>query len=186
MKKIVLLTLLTASLFAGQNDDYIGLGIGYTSFSADKQYSEINTDGMSLSFTLGHYYGDYGRFNASYTYIKSEENIDESDMLSLAYDFMLPINDSIALYVGPVAGYTRYSEHDNLGNEINLSGLHIGGELGGVFNFSEKLEVEAGYRYLSEAGEDTYLGQSIKAQSMSMFYFGVNYHFDADKTFRYE
>jgi hypothetical protein len=176
MKKIVLPFVLLASLCIADNKDYVGLGIGGTTLGVESQGTKADTSGGHVSLTLGHYY-ENGRFNASYTYFNSGAGVKNSDLLSLAYDFLLPLGETpFCLYVGPVAGYTRYVEYGTTGNDYDLSGVHYGAELGGIYNLSDSFELEAGYRYLLES----------KAEKVSMFYFNINYHFDADKYFKYD
>ena len=175
MKKFILPFVLLAGLYAGENKDYVGLGIGTSTVGVESQGTRIDSRGTDFTLALGHYY-ENGRFNAAYTYIKGTSAVKNSDLFSLAYDFLLPLNESpFSLYVGPVAGYTRYVEYGTTGNDYDFSGSHYGAELGGIFNFSDEFELEAVYRYLFES----------KAENVSMFYFNVNYHFDADAYFKY-
>lgn len=176
MKKIVLLTLLTLGLFA--SDDYIGIGGGYSNFNVTNQNTDLQNNGAFATLTLGHTYGDYGKFYASGSYINSSNSAVTWGVVSLAYDFMFPIvDDMFSLYVGPVAGYTAYTE-----NSIDLSGFSFGGEAGATFNATETVQIEAGYRFLSH----TVSSANITAKNMQMFYLQVNFFFNGDDYFKYE
>ena len=174
MKKILTMALVVSSLSAAGNSEYIGLGIGSSKFTVDKS---TNT-GTHGSLVLGKKYGDYGRFYATGTYIDSSGSVDAVGVYSLAYDFMFPVVDDVfSLYMGPVAGYTTYRE-----KTIDLSGAHYGAEAGVTVDLGEIFELEIGYRYLVENGEDG----SVSAKSMQQAYFQVNVFFDGSEYFKYE
>lgn len=166
MKTIVLAALLASSLMAASHEDYFGLSIGNAELEANTGGS---TDGGQITATLGHYYGDTGRISASYSYIKRETAIKNSDVLSVAYDFILPLADNkFGLYAGPVVGYTLYKD-----NVVNFSGAHYGAEAGAIIRIADKLELDAGYRYLFETGSD--LG--VDLDNVKMWYVGANLRF---------
>jgi len=177
MKKLLTIALVVSSLSATDNSEYIGLGVGSSEFTVDA-VNTITNSGMHGTVVLGKNYGDYGRFYASGTYINSADSVDTSGVYSLAYDFMFPVaDDMFSLYVGPVAGYTTYTE-----KSIDLSGLHYGAEVGATFDLDKKFELELGYRYLVENGKDGV----VSAKSMQQIYFQVNIYFDGSKYFKYE
>lgn len=178
MKKIVFLAVISASLCASQNSDYVGVGVGQSWLKIDNSVKKVTNSGLSGTFVLGHKYGDYGRFYASGTYISSSENVDNSALFSVVYDFMLPVVDNVfSLYAGPNVGYTMYTE----GN-VDLSGVHYGAEVGAVVDITKRVELEAGYRYLKETGTDG----SMQATSLQSAYFQLNISFNGDDYFKYE
>jgi opacity protein-like surface antigen len=169
MKKLVLVALLATGLMAASNEDYFGLSVGNAKLEASSSLGNASTDGGQITATLGHYYNDTGRISASYSYIKREEGIKNSDVLSVAYDFILPLADNkIGLYAGPVVGYTLYKD-----DVVNFSGAHYGAEAGAIIRIADKLELDAGYRYLFETGSD--LG--VDLDNVKMWYVGANLRF---------
>jgi len=75
-----------------------------------------------------------------------------------------------------VIGYTRYKE-EVAGIKLDLSGMHYGGEAGVIVRVINNIEVEGGYRYLIETGNDTVLGIKFDADTLKMWYVGVNFRF---------
>jgi len=177
MKKIVLATLLATGLMAADNANYFGINVGNAKLKVDASGSGINDsatiDGTQYTAVLGHYYGDTGRISAAYTYIKHDAGVDNSDAFSVAYDFILPVVENrFSLYAGPVVGYTEYKE-----SNLDLSGFHYGAQAGAIVRVIDKIELEAGYRYLEETGKDTFGGATIKANNVQMWYVGANIRF---------
>jgi len=169
MKKIVLASLLATGLMAGGNEDYFGISVGNAELEASSSLGDASTDGGQFTATLGHYFGETGRISASYSYIKHEDDVKNSNVLSLAYDFILPLADKkLALYTGPVVGYTFYKD-----DSVDLSGFHYGAQAGVIGHIVENIEIEAGYRYLIEAGSD----QGVDFDAVSMWYVGANLRF---------
>lgn len=177
MKKIVLVALIVSGLMAAGNKDYFGLSVGNAELSGSASMggasSDWDTDGTQYTATLGHYYGDTGRVSAAYTYVKHEAEVDKSDVLSVAYDFILPLAENkFSLYAGPVLGYTRYEEAG-----LDLSGFHYGVQAGAIVKLVDNIEIEAGYRFLLQTGSDTVLGDNVDADDVKMWYIGANIRF---------
>jgi hypothetical protein len=181
MKKIVLASLLATGLMAAGNENYFGINVGNAkmsfSASANGTAADGDTDGTQYTATLGHYYGNTGRISAAYTYVKHDAGVDNSDAISFAYDFILPIAENkFSLYAGPVIGYTRYKEPG-----LDLSGFHYGAQAGTIVKVMDNIELEAGYRFLLETGSDTIdvSGTSVKvdADNVKMWYVGANFRF---------
>lgn len=179
MKKIVLATLLASGLMAAENVAFIGASIGNAELKtkADAINYESKNDDTHYTATLGQYVGDNGRISLSYTYVEPVNNVKRSDGASLAFDFIVPIVDNVfMLYAGPVVGYTRYEE-ESAGINLDLSGLHYGAQAGVIARVMNNIEVEGGYRYLIETGSDTVLGVNVDADTLRMWYVGVNFRF---------
>ncbi len=181
MKKIVLASLLATGLMAAGNENYFGISAGNAkmSFSASANgiSTDGDTDGTQYTAVLGHYYGNTGRISAAYTYVNHDGDVDKSDAISFAYDFILPLAENkFSLYAGPVVGYTRYEEPG-----LDLSGFHYGAQAGALVQIMDNIELEAGYRYLFETGSDSIdiLGTSVKveADDVKMWYVGANIRF---------
>lgn len=169
MKKIVIATILATSLIAADNADYFGVSVGNTEFKASLSGASAKTDGGHISATLGHYYGDTSRVSASYTYVKHDSDVDNSDAFSLAYDFILPLaKDKFSIYAGPVIGYTRYEE-----TFLDLSGFHYGAQAGAIVRVADSFEIEGGYRYFKENGSDS----GLELDDMQNWYVGANIRF---------
>lgn len=169
MKKIVLVTMLATGLMAAGSDDYFGVSIGNATLKSSSSLGDGSTNGGQLTATLGHYYENTARISGSYTYIRRDAGVKNSDTASLAYDFILPLSDNkFGLYAGPVAGYTWYKD-----DTANFSGFHYGAQAGAILRVANKLELEAGYRYFIETGSD--LG--VNLDSLSMWYVGGNIRF---------
>jgi hypothetical protein len=169
MKKIVLASMLVSGLMAAGNENYFGISAGNAELEASSSWSNASTDGGQFTATLGHYYGENGRISASYSYVKREQNVKNSDIFSFAYDFILPLaNNKLGLYVGPVAGYTFYKD-----TIVNFSGFHYGAQAGAIAHIVDNIELEAGYRYLVQTGSD--LG--VDLDNVKMWYVGANIRF---------
>ena len=174
MKKIVLATLLTTGLMAAGNENYFGISAGNAELTGNVESSDFDTDGTQYTFVLGHYYGENARVSAAYTYVKHDSGVDKSDAISVAYDFILPLAENkFSLYAGPVVGYTRYEE-SSAGINLDLSGFHYGAQAGAIIKLMDKIELEAGYRFLLETGNDTVLGVNVDADDVKMWYVGAN------------
>lgn len=180
MKKIVLVALLAGcGLMAADNVPYIGVSVGNVALktSVGTVDFESKNDATHYTGTLGQYVGDNGRIALSYTYVEPTGNVQNKDGVSLAYDFIIPVIDNtLLLYAGPVIGYTRF-EAEAAGVNLNLSGLHYGAQGGAILRIIKIVELEAGYRYLVETGKDSVLGVGVSADSIRMWYMGVNIRF---------
>lgn len=169
MKKIVLASLLATGLMAAGHENYFGISAGNAELEASSSLGNASTDDGQFTATLGHYYGNNGRISASYSYIKREQDVKSSDVVSFAYDFILPLADSkFNLFAGPVVGYTFYKD-----DIVDFSGLHYGAQAGAIARVTDKFEFEAGYRYLIETGSD--LGFDF--DNIKMWYVGANIRF---------
>jgi len=177
MKKIALAALLASGLMAASNENYFGVSVGNAELSGTVASTDFDTDGTQYTVALGHYYGDTSRVSASYTYVKHDAGVDESDAFSVAYDFILPIADNkFSLYAGPVLGYTRYKESAGA-LSVDLSGFHYGAQAGAIVRVVDNIEIEGGYRFLLETGSDTVLGINVDADDLKMWYIGANIRF---------
>lgn len=180
MKKILLVALLAGSgLMASDNVPYIGFSVGNAELKTSVGMGDFESkhDDTHYTATLGQYIGDNGRVSISYTYVEPTGNVENSDSASLAFDFILPvIDDTLALYVGPVVGYTRLEE-ESAGVKLDLSGMHYGVQAGAIIRIIDNIEIEGGYRYLVEEGEDSILGVDMSADNLRMLYVGVNFRF---------
>lgn len=179
MKKIGLAVLLASGLMAAGNENYFGVSAGEAdiSLTASALGASASADDTETAYnvTLGHYYNDRARVSATYTRV--DYNIDPVDALSFAYDFILPVaNDKLGLYAGPVAGYTWYKD-----SVINLSGFHYGAHAGAIIKIADNFEIEAGYKYVLETGDDTVnvSGTDVKIEidNAKMWYVGANIRF---------
>ena len=173
MKKILFAILFATGLIASSNTNYFGVYGGNARLSTSASTKNVSTNGGQITFALGHYYGNTSRVTASYTYINHDASVNNSDIFSLAYDFILPVpvaQHRFSLYAGPSIGYTRYD-----GNNYNFDGFDYGGEAGVIVHVVSRIELEAGYRYLVETGRDTSSG--IKLNRMQMWYIGANLRF---------
>ena len=180
MKKILLVALLAGcGLMASDNVPYIGFSVGNAELKTSVGMGDFESkhDDTHYTATLGQYIGDNGRVSISYTYVDPTGNVENSDSASLAFDFILPvIDDTLALYVGPVVGYTRLEE-ESAGVKLDLSGMHYGVQAGAIVRIIDNIEIEGGYRYLVEEGEDSILGVDMSADNLRMLYVGVNFRF---------
>lgn len=180
MKKILLVALLAGcGLMASDNVPYIGFSVGNAELKTSVGMGDFESkhDDTHYTATLGQYIGDNGRVSISYTYVDPTGNVENSDSASLAFDFIVPIiDDTLALYVGPVVGYTRLEE-ESAGVKLDLSGMHYGVQAGAIVRIIDNIEIEGGYRYLVEEGEDSILGVDMSADNLRMLYVGVNFRF---------
>lgn len=180
MKKIVLAAVLaTGALMGADNVPFIGVSVGNAELKSNIEVLgyESKVNDTHYTATLGQYVGDNGRLALSYSYVKPQNNVKNSDAASLAFDFVIPVMDNMfMLYAGPVIGYTRYEE-EAAGLKLDLSGMHYGGEAGAIVRIVNNIEIEGGYRYLIERGSDTVLGIKVDADTLKMWYVGVNLRF---------
>ena len=181
MKKILLVALLAGcGLMASDNVPYIGLSVGNAELKTSVGIGNFESkhDDTHYTGTVGQYIGNNGRVSISYTYVEPTGNVQNSDSVSLAFDFIAPIiNDTVALYAGPVVGYTRLEE-EATGMKLDLSGMHYGAQAGAIIRIIDNIEIDGGYRYLVENGEDTLLGVDVSADNLRMWYVGVNLRFN--------
>ena len=182
MKKLVLFFSLLSSLFAVENGSYIGVGSGYSMLKVEtpQGVSKENSDGMTGVIALGYKYNEHGRIYAVGMYRDSSNAYPTVGSLSLAYDFLVPMDQTLSLYVGPVAGYTNY-----ISNSFDSARGHYGVEVGAVFNLKKELELEMGYRILKETFENTTAQTRYSATSSQTFLLQLNFYFDSDKYFKY-
>lgn len=181
MKKIVLASLLATGLMAAGNNDYVGISFGKVrsdfSVTTNPGYVYVgNTDftDSAYNLTLGHYYGENGRVSATFTYVDADASTDRSNGLTFSYDFILPVADNkLAFFAGPSVGYTWLKYN----NGANYSGIHYGAEVGAIVRLVENVEIEGGYRYLFETGDETFAGGTIDLDNVSMWYIGANFRF---------
>jgi opacity protein-like surface antigen len=180
MKKIVLVALLAGcGLMGSTNVPYIGFSVGNAELKTSVGVGDFESkhDDTHYTATLGQYIGENGRVSISYTYVEPTGNVENSDSVSLAFDFIAPVvDDTISLYVGPVVGYTRLEE-EAAGIKLDLSGMHYGVQAGVIVRILDNIEIDGGYRYLVEDGEDTVLGVDVDADNLRMLYVGVNFRF---------
>lgn len=180
MKRILLVALLAGcGLMASDNVPYIGFSVGNAELKTSVGTGDFESkhDDTHYTATLGQYIGENGRVSISYTYVDPTKNVQHSDNASLAFDFIVPvIKDTLSLYVGPVVGYTRF-EQEVAGVNLDLSGMHYGVQAGAIVRIIDNIEIEGGYRYLIENGEDTILGVDVNADDLRMMYVGVNFRF---------
>lgn len=180
MKKIVLVALLAGcGLMGADNVPYIGVSVGNTEMKSSINTANFESKNNDTHYTgtIGQYIDEYARVSLSYTYVEPTGHIQNSDGVSLAYDFIVPVIDNtVLLYLGPVIGYTRFEE-EALGVKLDLSGMHYGAQAGVIVRIIDNIEIEGGYRYLVETGEDTVLGVDVEADSLRMWYAGVNFRF---------
>ena len=177
MKKIITLGLLTVSLMASQNNDYVSVSGGIVKVSTveskTSSFTRDSNDGAAVTLSLGHKY-DSGRFNASYTFVNhNSSTVKQVSAFSLAYDFVFPISTSgVALFIGPVVGYSWYED-----NSVNLDGLHYGVELGSTYDITDNWSIELGYKYYNETASKEGLTSKVEYDDLQTLYFGVNYYF---------
>ncbi len=179
MKKLVLFLFLISSVFATQSGSYMGFGIGYGSLKVDDTLNKNrDSDGIVGSFALGHTYGEYGRIYVVGMYRGGSHGYENAGSVSLAYDFLVPVVDdnTLSVYLGPVAGYTGYNS-----NGLDLSGAHYGLEGGFIYTIDDDSEIEMGVRGLREKGSE----DAFTAERSLTGYVQVNFYFDSKKYLKY-
>lgn len=180
MKKIVLAVLIgSCGLMGADNVAFIGASVGNTELqtSVGTGDFESKNDDTHFTGTLGQYVGDNARVSLSYTYVEPTGHVVNSDGLSLAFDFIIPlVENTFSLYAGPVLGYTRFEEK-TAGLKLDLSGMHYGAQAGAIVRVVKNIEIEGGYRYLIETGSDSALGVKVDADDLHMWYVGANFRF---------
>lgn len=180
MKKILLVALLAGcGLMASDNVPYIGFSVGNAELKTSVGIGDFESkhDDTHYTATLGQYISENSRVSISYTYVEPTGDVENSDSVSLAFDFIAPVVDNtISLYAGPVVGYTRLEEEAS-GMKLDLSGMHYGVQAGAIVRIIDNIEIDGGYRYLVEEGEDSILGVDMSADNLRMLYVGVNFRF---------
>lgn len=169
MKRVAFSLLIVTALAGAENKDYFGFNAGNTELRMESSSGKTRKDDTHYSFIVGHYY-ESSRVSARYTYIHSgADNFDSNHQLSFAYDYILPVaEDLFSLYAGPVVGYSRIK-----GDGLNLSGFHYGGEAGAIVEVVENIELETGYRFLMERGDN----HGVNAEYNKTWYLGANIRF---------
>ena len=177
MKKIITLGLLTISLMASQNNDYVSLSGGVSQLSTiqttTNSFQRNSSDGAAMTLTFGHKY-ESGRFNASYTFVNHDTiTVKEVSAFNFAYDFTFPISTSgVVLFAGPVIGYSWYED-----TSVNLDGMHYGAEFGTFYDITENFSVELGYKYFKETASKEGTSSKVEYDDLQTLYLGINYYF---------
>lgn len=183
MKKLLLLLALLSCAFAAENGSYIGVGTGYSMLKVDypQNAKNENSDGMLGTFALGYKYNAHSRIYAEGMFRDSSNGYPTAGSISLAYDFLVPMDNILSLYVGPVAGYTNYNS-----NDIGEGSAHYGVEIGAVFTLNKTVELEAGYRLLKESVSNTTANTTYSASRSQALMVQFNFYFESEKYFKYD
>ena len=183
MKKIVLRTLALSALLICQGQavtegGYIGLDAGNTeaTLSATIGASSISEkdDGTSATLKFGYQYEDGGRVYAAAQYIDAEDA--DFMLYGLGYDYLF--GDAIVKpFVGGFVGYGQYQTDRSSLVDLDISGVIYGAQAGLNFEATDRLQIEAGYRYLKSNMSDSVGGVAFDIDELKNWFVGFNYKF---------
>jgi len=184
MKKYILVAsmmlLVGSSAFAGKPGD-IGVGFEFGALKSDATSSinGVKEDG-DLSTTygairIGKYY-DFGRIGLN-AGIMNKDNGTDGKFMGASYDYMFYNKSQLTPFIGASLSYSW----NEANYDIKHNGWLFGPEIGVVYDFSNKVELEVGVRYLKSSvdGSKNILGNDVKidVDSVVQYYVGVSYKF---------
>jgi len=183
MKKLLLLLALLSCAFAAEKGSYIGVGTGYSMLKVDypQNAKNENSDGMLGTFALGYKYNAHSRIYAEGMFRDSSNGYPTTQSISLAYDFLVPMDKILSIYVGPIVGYTNYTS-----NDISDGSSSYGAEIGAVFTLKKSVELELGYRILKESVSNATAETKYSASRSQALMAQFNFYFDSEKYFKYD
>ncbi len=161
-KTMIIATLITSaiSMPTMAADWFIGGGVGAQQNGYEKVVTdsskepEVITSSTSTTeenevymIRAGAYLDDNNRMYGTYSYNADDSTNQQSFIIS--YDYLVPLgNSKLNWFIGASAGGTHVSpESDNMSSGNNFV---WGGQTGIIFNITENLSTELGYRYLDQ------------------------------------
>ena len=161
-KKTLVLAAVITSAFTMPSmaaDWFIGGGVGAQQNGYEKS-STIDMDGKVTSdsasstedkefymIRTGVYLDDNNRLYGTYSYNADDSSSQQSFIVS--YDYLVPLGSSrLNWFIGASVGSNHVSpEADNISSDNNFV---WGGQTGIIFNITDNLSTELGYRYLDQ------------------------------------
>ena len=201
-KSLVLAVVITSafSMPSMAADWFVGGGVGaqqngYEKSSTieqdDKKTSNSTSNTEDNEFYMvraGVYLDDNNRVYGTYTYNADDSTTQQSFIVS--YDYLVPLGSSrLNWFIGASAGSNHVSpETDNISSGNNFV---WGGQTGIIFNITDNLSTELGYRYLDqdfsvsnsdEFGTDPVPNSSVTTTTLSatdsqQVYLSLDYRF---------
>lgn len=184
MKKIVLNTsialMLSTSAFAGKIGDYgIALEFGGLNSNAKSSVNGVSSDGdLSTSYEsikIGKYF-DFGRVGASIGLMNKDKGTD-GEFIGVSYDYMFYNETKLTPFIGASVSYSW----NEANYDIEHNGFQYGPQAGIVYDITDKIELEAGLRYLESNvdGSKNISGNTVKIEvdNVIQYYIGIGYKF---------
>jgi opacity protein-like surface antigen len=197
-KSLVIASLVAASTSMMAMDLQYFLGAGATRVNADYKgtiavpsvgYSESFSDDMSdtgLTLKTGVILDKSHRISLSYSKFSGEDT--DVKVILGNYDYLIPINNDFRLYAGVHAGNAEYKE-TNTGladnNEVKMSGLAYGAQVGAIYDITKNIEFELGLAYTKYNVDKSFTGTEsgvnynakIELEDSTSMSAGINYKF---------
>ncbi len=175
-----ILLLVGSSAFAGKSGDMaVGFEFGGLKSDATSSANGVKADGdLSTTYEairVGKYY-DFGRIGAN-AGLMNKDNGTDGKFMGASYDYMFYNNSQFTPFIGANLSYSWNEANYN----IKHDGWLFGPEVGIVYDFSDKVELEVGVRYLKSNidGSKNISGTNVKidVDSVVQYYVGVSYKF---------
>lgn len=184
MKKIVLsasaILLLSTSAYAGKIGDYgIGFEFGGLKSNATSSTNGVSSDGdLNTSYEaikIGKYF-DFGRVGASIGLMNKDKGTD-GEFIGVSYDYMFYNETKLTPFIGASVSYSW----NEANYDIEHNGFQYGPQAGIVYDITDKIELEAGLRYLESNvdGSKNISGNTVKIEvdNVIQYYIGIGYKF---------
>mgnify|MGYP000328865657 CR=1 FL=1 len=197
-KSLVIASLVTASTSMMAMDLQYFLGAGAeranANFKADVNvpsigYSETfkeDDNDTALKLKLGVILDKTHRISLSHSKFGGEDT--DVTVILGNYDYLIPINNEFRLYTGVHAGNAEYKE-TNTGladnNEVKMSGLAYGAQVGAIYDITKNIEFELGLAYTKYNVDKSFTGTEsgvnynakIELEDSTSMSAGINYKF---------
>lgn len=180
MRKIVLFSILTASLMAAQvgeqgiKVEFGGLKTNATAkFNGTKQDADLSTTYEMISY--GKYY-DFGRV-AVFGGIMNKDKGTDGKFMGIGYDYMFYNKSPFVPFIGANIAYSW----NEANYDIKHNGLIYGVSTGLVYELTKDVDLEIGARYFKSSidGSKTVNGAKVQldVDDVVQYYLSVGYKF---------
>ncbi len=187
MKKEILLVSImligsTSAMAAKVGQSGVGLEYGALKSNAVSHVNGVTAD-ADLSTTyealrVGKYY-DFGRIGASIGLMNEDKGTD-GKFVGINYDYMFYNEGKFVPFVGASLSYSK-NQAKATNYTVDHNGMQYGIEAGGVYELSDKVDLEVGARYLKSTvdGSTTVSGNviAVEVDSVTQYYISLGYKF---------
>jgi hypothetical protein len=187
MKKEILLVSMmlmasTSAMAAKVGESGVGLEYGALKSNAVSRVNGVTADGdLSTTYEalrVGKYY-DFGRIGATVGIMNKDQGTD-GKFVGLNYDYMFYNEGKFIPFVGASLSYSK-NQAKGTNYTIDHNGMQYGIEAGGVYELSDKVDLEVGARYLKSNvdGGTTVSGNviAVEVDSVTQYYISLGYKF---------
>lgn len=160
----------------------VSLELGVLKSNATSYVNGVSADGdLSTTYEalrIGKYY-DFGRIGVSAGIINEDQGTD-GKFIGVSYDYMFYNDDKLVPFLGASFSYSK-NEAKGTNFTVDHNGMQYGIEAGCVYELSDKIDLEAGARYLKSNvdGSTTVSGNiiDVEVDSVVQYYISLGYKF---------